>query len=132
MDNRLFQTKRIYQNHHLDSTRWDLYQPCEDDVIVSTSYKSGTTWVISIIYQLLYGKRTDEVPREKVVRWFDCRWAPKRGDLAKWAADLEQRRIIKSHLPLDGLPYYPQVKYIIVGRDSRCYDARPLTRMVAA
>ena len=29
------------------------------------------------------------------------------------------RRFIKSHLALDGLPFYPQVKYIIVGRDAR-------------
>ena len=119
LDNQLLPTKRIYQNHHLDSTRWNLYQPRVDDVIVTTSYKSGTTWVISIIYQLLYGKKTDEFPREKVVRWFDCRWTPKWEDLAKWVADFKQRRIIKSHLPLDGLPYYPQVKYIIVARDSR-------------
>jgi aryl sulfotransferase len=26
---------------------------------------------------------------------------------------------MKSHLPLDALPYYPQVKYIVVGRDAR-------------
>jgi aryl sulfotransferase len=31
----------------------------------------------------------------------------------------EHRRCIKSHLPLDGLPYFPQVKYIVVGRDAR-------------
>jgi aryl sulfotransferase len=29
------------------------------------------------------------------------------------------RRVIKTHLPLDGFPYYPQVKYIVVGRDVR-------------
>jgi aryl sulfotransferase len=26
----------------------------------------------------------------------------------------EHRRFIKTHLPLDGLPYFPQVKYIRV------------------
>ena len=31
----------------------------------------------------------------------------------------QHRRFIKSHLPLDGLPCFPQVKYIIVGRDAR-------------
>jgi aryl sulfotransferase len=29
------------------------------------------------------------------------------------------RRYIKTHLPLDGLPYSPDVKYIVVGRDAR-------------
>lgn len=31
----------------------------------------------------------------------------------------QHRRFIKTHLALDGLPYYPQVKYIVVGRDAR-------------
>ena len=31
----------------------------------------------------------------------------------------QHRRFIKSHLPLDGLPFFPQVKYIVVGRDAR-------------
>ena len=29
------------------------------------------------------------------------------------------RRFIKSHVPRDGLPFYPQIKYIVVGRDAR-------------
>ena len=29
------------------------------------------------------------------------------------------RRIVKSHLPLDALPYYPEVRYIVVVRDPR-------------
>lgn len=29
------------------------------------------------------------------------------------------RRVIKSHLPLDGLPYHPQVRYVVVARDAR-------------
>ena len=35
---------RVYQNHHLDSTRWDLYKPRPDDIIITTAYKAGTTW----------------------------------------------------------------------------------------
>ena len=34
---------RAYQNHHLDSTRWSAYTPRPSDIIVSTSYKAGTT-----------------------------------------------------------------------------------------
>ena len=53
MVNTLPRMTRVYQNHHLDSTRWDRYRPRENDVIVSTSYKSGTTWMQMILYQLL-------------------------------------------------------------------------------
>jgi aryl sulfotransferase len=31
----------------------------------------------------------------------------------------QHRRYIKTHLALDGLPFYPQVNYIVVGRDIR-------------
>ena len=31
----------------------------------------------------------------------------------------EHRRFVKSHLPLDALPYWDDVKYIAVGRDTR-------------
>jgi hypothetical protein len=32
---------------------------------------------------------------------------------------VQHRRFLKSHLPLDGLPYRESAKYIYVGRDSR-------------
>ena len=30
----------------------------------------------------------------------------------------EHRRAIKSHVPLDGIPFYSQLKYVVVGRDA--------------
>ena len=33
---------RTYQNHTFDSTRWNHYTPRKDDIIIATSYKSGT------------------------------------------------------------------------------------------
>ena len=35
--------EHIYQHHTLDSTRWDKYVPRNEDVILATPYKSGTT-----------------------------------------------------------------------------------------
>ena len=43
MDTALQKRTRIYQNHHLDSTRWERFAPRDDDMVIATSYKSGTT-----------------------------------------------------------------------------------------
>lgn len=37
------------QCHHFDSTRWDYYEPRDDDIIVATSYKAGTTWTQALL-----------------------------------------------------------------------------------
>jgi Sulfotransferase domain len=38
-----------YQHHHLDSTRWAHFTPRDDDIVISTPYKSGTTWTQEIV-----------------------------------------------------------------------------------
>jgi hypothetical protein len=41
---------RIYQNHHLDSTRWDTFEPRADDIVIATPAKAGTTWTQTIVF----------------------------------------------------------------------------------
>lgn len=111
------QLTRIYQNHTLDSTRWKYYEPREDDVIISTSYKSGTTWMQTIVLQLLH--LGEEVPAVMDASpWVDGRVLMPVEALQQALAQ-ESRRCLKSHLPIDALPFYPEVKYIVVGRDAR-------------
>lgn len=111
---------RVYQNHHLDSTRWELYTPRDKDVIVSTAYKSGTTWTQMILHNLIHGNQDPMPELGSVTPWPDAYFHPVgREDLGRWIEGLEGQRILKSHLPLDGLPYYDNVRYIIVGRDPR-------------
>ncbi len=111
------EVSRIYQNHTLDSTRWDHYAPREDDVIVTTSYKSGTSWMQDIVLHLIY--HGQEIPSlMDISPWIDARFLMSIEELKQILAQ-ENRRCIKTHIPLDGLPYYPQAKYIIVGRNAR-------------
>src|SRR4051812_38339351 len=44
---------RELQNHHMDSTVWNDFQFRDDDVIVATYGKSGTTWTQQIVGQIL-------------------------------------------------------------------------------
>lgn len=111
-----------YQNHVLDSTRWQYFHPRPDDIIIATAYKSGTTWMQEIVRQLVFlGPTTpqrDATDLDQISPWLDARWFPVEGVIEKLEAQ-QHRRFIKTHLPLDGLPFFPQVKYIVVGRDAR-------------
>jgi aryl sulfotransferase len=110
---------REYKNHHLDSTRWHAFQPREDDIIVTTSYKSGTTWMQQILHLLIFKDTPDALPMGLVSPWIDARFHGPLEDVIKGIEAQNHRRFVKSHLPFDGLPYYPQAKYVVVARDAR-------------
>lgn len=115
-------TLHRYQNHHMDSLRWEPFVPRPDDIVVSTSLKSGTTLTQEIVRQLIfYGQEPaswQEIPLWQISPWLDTRTAPIEDVIARIEAQ-HHRRFIKTHLPLDGLIFYPQIKYIVVGRDPR-------------
>ena len=108
---------RVYRNHHLDSARWDGVVPRDDDIIITTAYKAGTTWTQRIVAALLFGPV--RVNLMDVSPWVDARF---QGPAAPMLAALEaqkHRRFMKTHLAADGLPFFAQAKYIVVGRDTR-------------
>ena len=47
---------RELHNHHFDSTIWNDFRFRDDDIVISTYAKSGTTWMQQIIAQLLFGR----------------------------------------------------------------------------
>jgi aryl sulfotransferase len=117
------EVKRHYLNHHLDSSRWEVYTPRSDDMIITTSYKCGTTFTQQILYNLLVENTADAdvFPNlMSVSPWVDARFFPvTKKDLGRFLDAISHRRFLKSHLPLDGLPYFPEVSYLIVARDPR-------------
>ena len=108
----------VYQNHHLDSTRWKYFQPRLDDIVISTSYKAGTTWMQTIVANLLYPNDDIPLPVTELSPWLDMRVYPLEHVLNTLNAQ-SGRRFIKTHLPLDGLSYNPHIQYVVVGRDAR-------------
>jgi len=108
-----------YRNHHLDSTRWDQFQPRGDDIIVTTAYKAGTTWTQRILAALVLGPGPLPDRFNTVSPWVDARfWGPVEPILEGLEAQ-RHRRFIKSHLAADGMRWIPQAKYVVVGRDTR-------------
>jgi hypothetical protein len=49
----------------------------------------------------------------------DRRFGYAEKDFKEVFAQQKHRRVIKSHLPLDTLPYHPKAKYVFVARDGR-------------
>jgi len=114
---KLPEIKHVYQNHTIDSTRWDHFQLRPDDIIVATPYKAGTTWMQNIVLHLIFQDLTPR-PIFDTAPWLDSRSRQLDEVVSRLEAQTH-RRCIKTHLPLDGLPYFPQVKYVVVGRDAR-------------
>ncbi|GKS69430.1 aryl sulfotransferase [Nitrosomonas sp. PY1] len=108
----------IYQNHHFDSTRWDYFESREDDIVITTSYKAGTTWAQAIVAHLLFPDGNFPAPPAQMSPWLDMRIVPLEVVLNNLKSQ-QHRRFIKTHLPLDGLPYNEKIKYLYVARDAR-------------
>ncbi len=108
---------REMESNHFNSTIWNDFEFRDDDIVISTYAKAGTTWVQQIVSQLLFNGE-EGLPVADMSPWMDLRVPPKEVTLAAVAAQTH-RRFMKTHLPVDALVYSPQAKYIYIGRDGR-------------
>lgn len=109
--------RREIHSHHFDSTIWNEFQFREDDIVISTYAKAGTTWMQQIIAQLLFDGDPDLEVAE-MSPWMDLRVPPKEVKLPVVEAQTH-RRFLKTHLPVDALRFSPKAKYLYIGRDGR-------------
>jgi aryl sulfotransferase len=108
---------RELHNHHFDSTVWNDFKFRDDDVIIGTYAKSGTTWMQQIVSQLIFNGK-EGLPVAEMSPWLDLRLPPKEVKLAA-VEQQTHRRFLKTHLPVDALVFSPKAKYIYIGRDGR-------------
>lgn len=108
---------REFQNHHFDSTIWNDFTFRDDDIIISTYAKSGTTWVQQIVSQLIFNGE-EGLPVAEMSPWMDLRVPPKDVKLPE-VEQQSHRRFLKTHLPVDALVFSPEARYIYIGRDGR-------------
>ncbi|MCZ6678257.1 MAG: sulfotransferase domain-containing protein [Candidatus Poribacteria bacterium] len=111
------QKTRELHNHHFDSTIWNDFKFRDDDIIISTYAKSGTTWMQQILSQLIFNGE-EGLKVAEMSPWIDLRIPPKAVKLPAVEAQ-EHRRFVKTHLPVDALVFSPQAKYIYIARDGR-------------
>jgi len=111
------QKRREFHNHHFDSTIWNDFRFRDDDIIIGTYAKSGTTWVQQIVSQLIFKGQTG-LPVAEMSPWLDLRVPPKEIKLPA-VEQQTHRRFLKTHLPVDALVFSPRARYIYIGRDGR-------------
>lgn len=107
-----------YRNFIFDSARWDGFEHRPGDIIISTPPKCGTTWTQNIVAMLVFGTTTFDRPIAELSPWLDQTIHGLDATKADLAAR-DHRRFIKSHTPLDGLPWRDDTTYIAVARDPR-------------
>jgi aryl sulfotransferase len=109
---------RRYRSPLADSSRWDGFEFRAGDIVISTPAKCGTTWMQMICALLIFGDASLPRPLTELSPWLDIQTETIPNVFAALAAQ-RHRRFIKSHTPLDGLPFDERVTYICVGRDPR-------------
>jgi len=106
-----------YETATQDSIRWDAYRPRDGDIIVTTAPKCGTTWTQMLCALLLHGPALP-APLSRISPEFDRLAVPVEALMDELDAQAGPR-IIKTHTPLDGLPYFENVRYLHCARDPR-------------
>lgn len=108
---------REIHNNHMDSTIWNDFGFRDDDIIIATYAKAGTTWMQQIVSQLVFnGAEGVNVP--DLSPWVDMRLPPREVKLPALEAQTH-RRFLKTHLPVDAFVFRPDVKHLYIARDGR-------------
>ncbi len=103
------------------------YVPGKQDVFVMTYAKSGTNWMMQIVYQLIHHGKGEFDHIHSVVPWPDAavsnpmmrNYAIPLARATHWQTAPERKRVIKTHLNWDLLPYSAEARYISVIRDPK-------------
>lgn len=101
----------------VDSRRWDNFPFRDDDVVIGTWAKSGTTWCQQIVTQLIH-RGQERIATMDIAPWVDARVIPHEAMMKQLEAQ-GHRRCLKTHLPADCLVMSPKAKYLYLARDGR-------------
>jgi hypothetical protein len=107
-----------YRSLIMDNCRWEGFEFRPSDIVISTPPKCGTTWTQMLCAMLIFDGPDFPSPLSELSPWLDQTIRSLDTVLAIYAAQ-QNRRFIKTHTPLDGLPERSDITYVVVGRDPR-------------
>jgi aryl sulfotransferase len=110
--------EKEYRSVVSDNLRWEKFVARPGDIFVCTPPKCGTTWMQTIVVTLLFADGDAPGPVTHIAPWIDARFEPADAVLSRLDAQTH-RRSIKTHTNADGIPWFPEASYIVVGRDGR-------------
>lgn len=108
---------RHYDGVFTDTRNWDKFEHRAGDVFICVPPKSGTTWMQTICGLLIFGDPDAEVAYPELSPWIEFRLSSKSTEakLERLSQQTHQR-FIKSHSPLDGVPFFEDCTYLVVHR----------------
>src|ERR1700743_937874 len=95
----------FYDGVITESKRWADYRHRADDIFICTPGKNGTTWTQAICAMIVFGRADIDVKPGVISPWYDANFAPPEAVNAMLEAQTH-RRFIKTHTPLDGIPFF--------------------------
>ena len=107
-----------YRNFVSDNSRWEGFEFRDDDIVISTPAKCGTTWTQMLCALLIFRTPDPPAPLARLSPWLDLQTNDVKSVFSLLESQ-QHRRFIKTHTPLDGLPFDERVTYLCVARDPR-------------
>lgn len=117
-DSVLPKRKTTYLGPLTDTNRWDDFGVREDDIFICTPPKCGTTWTQAICAFLILDTLQLNGNLLHISPWFDSKLLSLE-DCLRILEGQTHRRFIKTHTPLDGIPYFDHSVYLMVYRDPK-------------
>lgn len=110
--------RHLYKGMFTDGTRWSRFEHQPGEIFVCTPPKCGTTWTQAICALLVFQRPDLDVNPAEISPWFDSTLVPL-DEVVERLRGQAHRHVIKTHTPLDGIPYFEDARYVVVYRDPR-------------
>jgi aryl sulfotransferase len=107
-----------YRTAIFDNARWADFDPRADDIFVCTPPKCGTTWTQTIVASLMWPDGNFPATVMEFSPWIEAHFM-KADAMHAMLREQRHRRVMKTHTPADGIPFFDDAKYLVVARDGR-------------
>lgn len=108
----------VYLGPITDTRRWAPFEHRPDDIFICTPPKCGTTWTQAICAMFVFGGPEHGHQPGVVSPWVDAIFSELDDCMAQVSAQTH-RRYLKTHTPLDGIPFHEACTYLVIFRDPR-------------